>query len=229
MEPAPGNFPGDMHCDLQWQNVGRFGDTMTLVDVTVVGSWSDGISAASQALNAHCAAENGYAARKAERRKQRKYGPLVPGNTDFVPFAMEIFGRFGEGAKRCMSIMATESRRRRGWPTWYWWYFFAPRVATALARGNCAMVQEWMAMHAQRMAAVGAPAPSVGDDADEGPEALGPNDGRHLRGQVRALQRAANDGAAIAARVRAAMDEPVDEWDDVVMEELEGLRPPQAV
>ena len=119
--------------------------------------------------------------------------------------------------------MAAESRRRRGWPTWYWWYHFAPRIATAVAQGNCMMVQAWMQHHAQTHSTGRVPTDPLEDDADEGPDALGPGQGRHVRGRVRALMREGQQGAAIALRLREAIEEPMVDRHDAVIEELEGL------
>jgi hypothetical protein len=215
IEPPPGNFPDDRHTDLAFENTGGAGDMKLLIDVTVVHAWSQGVSVASERTRVQVSQIDGFAAMKAARRKVRKYTPHLPGNTVFAPFAVETFGRIGKEARRCMAMMAAETQRRRGWPSWYWWYIYAHRVSASIAQGNAEMYHAWMAAYADDAAL------HRGDDGDDEPGLLGCGEGRHLRAPARRRRREAMNGAVIAFEQREALEEGDD--DDLAIMEMEGL------
>jgi hypothetical protein len=175
----------------------------------VTHPWSDGVSRSSINRRRGCATVDGYAAQQAEAAKHRYYTPHLPGNTHFLPFAIETFGRFGQDARHAMTLIARETGIRRHWPKWYFYYHHVPRISLAVAEGNQMAVDDWMSMHAMRLQH-GRAAPGPDEDAilDHGPELVDPRASRRLRGSMRRILRVDGDRRAFAERRREALAVP---------------------
>jgi hypothetical protein len=230
---APGHFHDGRHTDLELPSTGHGGELRTLIDTVITHPWSDGVSHSSLAFNRHCATTSGFAAQRAEDAKHRKYGPYLPGNTRFFPFAIETFGHMGKDARHALSVICHECQLRRHWPKWYFYYHYVPRIALAVAVGNQMAVNAWMRRNALRLhygRALGNAA--VDDDAqlDVGPAIINPRVARRLRGSVRRIVAVDGDRREHDERRRAALGVPEEEARelDAIGEELWEDRAPDA-
>ena len=68
--------------------------------------------------------------------KIEKYQRHIGSGNAFYPFAVEQGGRLGPSAIKYLKLIASKLDNNRGFPTWYYWYCFVPRIGAAVARGN---------------------------------------------------------------------------------------------
>lgn len=112
-------------------------DECKLIDVTVTVPTSRSYLAA--------AAVPRQVLRRAEMKKQVKYDPVALAiKATFVPFAMDLFGGFGEQAIKFLSLLSTHAEERAGYNRATFYRHAVNSLACALVRGNERVYRHWI-------------------------------------------------------------------------------------
>ena len=117
----------------------------------------------------------GKAASKGEAMKAGKYqAHHLPAGMTFVPCVVETFGRLGDSFVELLRELADMAHSIRGWPQWFFWQKWAPKIGACLAEGNFAKVTQIRSANANERLRVQRQAANGADTGDAGYDLGGP-------------------------------------------------------